>query len=838
MAQLYLFDLFFVIIVEIQILKTEVTNLPKPTKKFKSSSPGWFYLNVGLRVVYSVLLVGVSLLLFAGALGAGIGIGYFTYLVEDIKLPNKKEFQQDLGDLTQTSKIVYADNSLVSTIQSDLLRTNVKHEEISPLIMTAIVATEDEYFYEHNGIVPKAVLRALASEVTGFGSSGGSTLTQQLVKQQILTSETTFERKANELILATEIEKHFSKEEIITMYLNVSPFGRNNRGQNIAGVKEATLGIFGLQPDKVNLPQAAFIAGLPQSPIVYSPFTNTGALKEEADLSYGLKRKDFILFSMYRNHDISKKEYEEALAYDLVADFRKQESATKNTQDYLYQAIMAEASKIVAKKLADEDKITAEKFAEEETNLLYMDKAHTKLANGGYTVKSTIDKTVYNAMQKAVADYGSYLDNWSGAKIEVGNVLMDNKTGKVIGFVGGREYKNNPYNHAFSSHRQAGSAIKPALVYAPAIDQGIIGSETRVSDYPTNWGNGEDAGKPIVNAINTGSKTFRTVREALDQSDNIPAYHIYQALWDHMGSASAVYDQYLSKMNFPNVPTWQYESAPLGVAEVTTLEQTNGFQTIANNGVYHEGYVIESIIDSEGKAYYQHEAKPVQVFSKAAASITTDLLRTALNRGLTTNFTSQLSNLDWNLGNLDWIGKTGTTDFNVDSWLVASTPTITLSSWSGREDSKPSDEGAGQRTATYMAYLANAIYQAKPEIMGAGQSFKLDPSVRQDTVSKFTGVKPGGTMTIDNITFNSPSETVTSYWAKNGPADLSFRFGIGGTDANYADYWRKVVPKPKPKPKPETPKKDENKDDKKDEEKDDEKEETKPEDKEDEKETP
>src|SRR5699024_8848406 len=148
----------------------------------------------------------------------------FTYLVEDIKLPNKKEFQQDLGDLTQTSKIVYADNSLVSTIQSDLLRTNVKHEEISPLIMTAIVATEDEYFYEHNGIVPKAVLRALASEVTGFGSSGGSTLTQQHVKQQILTNETTFERKANELILATEIEKHFSKEEIITMYLNVSPF--------------------------------------------------------------------------------------------------------------------------------------------------------------------------------------------------------------------------------------------------------------------------------------------------------------------------------------------------------------------------------------------------------------------------------------------------------------------------------------------------------------------------------------------------------------------------------------------------------------------------------------
>ena len=813
-----------------------MTNLPKSTKKIKNF-PGWFYLNVGLRVGYSVLLVGISLLLFAGALGAGIGIGYFTYLVEDIQMPNKKQFQQELGDLTQTSKIVYADNSLISTIQSDLLRTNIKHEEISPLITTAIVATEDEYFYEHNGIVPKAVLRALISEVTGLGSSGGSTLTQQLVKQQILSNETTFDRKANELLLATEIEKYFSKEEIITMYLNVSPFGRNNRGQNIAGVKEATLGIFGVQPDKVNLPQAAFIAGLPQSPIVYSPYTNTGALKEAEDLTYGLQRKDFILFSMYRNHDISKQEYEEALTYDLVADFKKQESANKNTQDYLYQAVMAEAAKIVAKKLATEDKVSDEEFVEEETNALYMDKAYTKLANGGYTVKSTIDKTIYQAMQQAVANYGSYLDNWSGARIEVGNVLMENKTGKVLGFVGGREYKNNPYNHAFSSHRQAGSAIKPFLVFAPAIDQGIIGSETRISDYPTNWSNGEDAGKPIVNAINSGSKTFRTVRESLDQSDNIPAYHIYQALLNHMGSPTAVYDQYLSKMNFPDVPTWQYESAPLGVPEVTTLEQTNAFQTIANDGIYQEGYVVDAIIDSEGNAYYQHEANPTQVFSKATASITTDLLRTALNRGLTTNFTSQLSNLDWNLGNLDWIGKTGTTDYNVDSWLVASTPTITLSSWSGREDSKPSDEGAGQRTATYMAYLANAIYQAKPEVMGAGQTFKLDPSVRQETVSKFTGVKPGGTMTIDNITFNTPTETVTSYWAKNGPADLSFRFGIGGTDANYADYWRKVVPKPKPKKEPA--KKEEKKDEKKNEDKEEKTEEKPAENKEDtEKETP
>lgn len=155
-------------------------------------------------------------------------------------------------------------------------------------------------------MVPKALVRALISDATGIGgSSGGSTLTQQLVKQQILSDETTFKRKANEILLALRIEKYFSKDEIVTTYLNVSPFGRNNKGENIAGVEEAAKGLFGKSAKDLNLPQAAFIAGLPQSPIVYTPYTNTGALKD--DLSLGMKRKDFVLFSMYREKAISAK---------------------------------------------------------------------------------------------------------------------------------------------------------------------------------------------------------------------------------------------------------------------------------------------------------------------------------------------------------------------------------------------------------------------------------------------------------------------------------------------------------------------------------------------------
>ncbi|HFN2293807.1 TPA: transglycosylase domain-containing protein, partial [Enterococcus faecium] len=225
-------------------------------KQNRRKKEKWFVPKIIFRVFQSLTVFITVLLLMFAALGIGIGAGYFAYLVEDTQLPTKKALQTELGNITETSKIVYADNTEISKIQTDLMRTTISSDKISPLLKTAIISTEDEYFDKHQGYVPKAVLRALVSEATGIGSSGGSTLTQQLVKQQILTDETTFKRKANEIILSAQVEKYFSKDEIIATYLNVSPFGRNNKGQNIAGVQEAAKGIFGVDAKDVTLPQA------------------------------------------------------------------------------------------------------------------------------------------------------------------------------------------------------------------------------------------------------------------------------------------------------------------------------------------------------------------------------------------------------------------------------------------------------------------------------------------------------------------------------------------------------------------------------------------------------
>ncbi|WP_422804580.1 transglycosylase domain-containing protein [Tetragenococcus halophilus] len=759
----------------------------KQTKQQKNS--GWFYFHIVIRVLQSLLLVVISLFILFGALGAGMGAGYFAYLVEDTKPPTKEELEKNLEDMDETSHLAYANGSNIATIKSDIKRNSVDSDQISDLVKKAVIATEDEDFYQHKGVVPKAVLRALVSEVTGIGSSGGSTLTQQIVKQQILSDEVTFERKANEILIANQVESNFSKDEIVEMYLNVSPFGRNNEGKNIAGVQEAAQGIFGVDADDLNLPQAAFIAGLPQSPITYSPYTNSGELQE--DLEPGLERKDYVLFSMYRNHDISKDEYQKAKDYDLTADFEEQESSDDgNEQSFLYNTVMNEALDIIAKQLANEDNVSGEDFAEEETYQNYIQEAQQKLANGGYTVNTTIDQDIYNAMQDTAENYGYLLDN--NNQVEVGNVYMDNETGKILGFVGGRNYEDNQFNHAFNSTRQAGSAIKPALVYGPAIDQGLIGTESRVSDYPTKWRQGENKGDPIVNATNKGTKTFQTVRKSLEHSSNIASYHIYRDILDEEDDTSFVYDNYLKKMNYPDTDSWTYESASSGVTEVTTLQQTNGFQALANDGVYQEGYLIDSITDSSGDALYKHKENPERVYSKQAASIMNDLMRGVIDSGHTTEFKSDVSNLNYSLANADWVGKTGTTDDYKDSWLVVSTPKATLSSWSGREDNQGTDRDASKRTAQYMSYLANSIYQANPDSLGADEDFELDDDVKEEEVSEFTGTKvdDNDTVEVDGSRMSVPSDTTDSYWAKGTPPGPSFKFGIGGSDNNYEDYWK------------------------------------------------
>ena len=772
-----------------QLVKSKINHKKseKVSEEKQSDGTGGKVLAIlgSILVVIKGILNTLFILGFIGGLfGAGVALGYGVALFDKAKVPQSEDLVKQVKNISSISEIVYADGSVIASIESDLLRTSVSSEEISDNLKKAIVATEDEHFLEHNGVVPKAVIRAALGTFAGLGSSsGGSTLTQQLIKQQVVGDAPTLARKATEIVDALALERNMSKDEILTTYLNVAPFGRNHKGQNIAGAQQAAEGIFGIDANKLSIPQAAFLAGLPQSPITYSPYENTGELKSDEDLELGLKRAKDVLYNMYRTGALTREEYDQYKDYNLKQDFLPSGTVNAVSRDYLYFTAMAEATDHMYDYLVRQDNVSSQELKNESIQKAYHERAEQELSNGGYKITTTINKKIHNAMQNAVANYGRLVDDSTGQP-EVGNVLMDNKTGAVLGFVGGRNYQTNQNNHAFDTKRSPASTTKPLLAYGIAIDQGLMGSASILSNYPTKFSNGN----PIM-YVNSPGTGMMTLGEALNYSWNIPAYWTYRMLREKGVDVKG----YMEKMGY-EIPEYGIESLPMGGGiEVTVAQHTNGYQTIANNGVYHQKHVISKIESSDGRVIYEFQDKPVQVYSKATATIMQSLLREVISSRITSSFQTDLASINSSLARADWIGKTGTTNEDENMWLMLSTPRLTLGGWLGHDDNRPMAKGAGHyRNAKYMAYLVNAIQQAEPGVWG-NERFNLDSSVTQSQVLRSTGQKPGK-VSVNGKTVDLSGSTVTSYWAnKAGAPTTSYHFAIGGSEADYQNAWSSIV---------------------------------------------
>lgn len=774
----------------LQNVFSKVDHKVKEKTKDKEGGEGWSLGDFVATVLRTMKLLWDVLLVFALAgllFGAGIAIGYAASLFSATETPDPSQLVQQVRNISSVSKISYADGSLISDIDSDLIRIPVEADAISNNVKQAVIATEDENFQSHNGVVPKAVIRATLGSVAGVGSSsGGSTLTQQLIKQQVVGDAPTFSRKAAEIIDALALERVMNKDEILTTYLNVSPFGRNNRGQNIAGVEAAAQGIFGVSAKDLTVPQAAFIAGLPQSPIVYSPYASDGSLKTPENQALGLDRAKDVLYNMYRTGAITKEEYDQYSQYDLSKDFLPSNGIEKTPHDYLYFQAVSEAEEAMYDYLIKRDNVSSHDLKNNSTVKSYQELAKKELREGGYTVQTTINKAIYNAMQAAVANYGGLLDDGTGL-VEVGNVLMDNRTGAILGFIGGRNFEGNQNNHAFDTERSPGSTIKPILAYGIAIDQGMMGSNSILSNYPANFSSGE----PIMHVDSRGT-AMMDLREALNTSWNIPAYWTYRALREKGVDVPG----YMKKMGY-DIAEYGIESLPMGGGiEVTVAQHTNGFQTLANNGNFQKRYMIEKIMDRNGEVVYQHESKATRVYSAATATIMQDLLRGVINSGATTTFKSRISQINPTLANADWIGKTGTTNANGDMWLMLSTPNLTLGGWIGHDNNASLAPLTGyNNNANYMANLVNAIYQADPAAWGVQDRFTLDGSVISSSVLKATGQRPGR-VNVNGREIDLTGQTVTSYWAKNGAPQTTYRFAIGGSDSDYQNAWASMIGNP------------------------------------------
>ena len=757
---------------------------PDKNKKVKTKLTIWTIgakILLGIKATFNTLFI---LAFIGGLLGTGVVLGYAVSLFDQVSVPQTEDLVKQVNNISSISEIRYADGSMIGAIESDLLRTSVASDAISENLKQAIVATEDEHFAEHNGVVPKAVIRASLGNFIGLGSSsGGSTLTQQLIKQQVVGDAPTLARKASEIVDALALERAMNKDEILTTYLNVAPFGRNNKGQNIAGAQQAATGIFGVDASKLTIPQAAFLAGLPQSPISYSPYESTGEMKSEEDIELGIKRSKDVLYNMYRTGVLSQEDYETYKAYDIKKDFLPAENVNVTAKGFLYFSALDEATNLMYDYLIKKDNVSAQEQKNESIQKSYRELAEKEIQNGGYRITTTIDKAIHTAMQDAVANYGYLVDDNTGQP-EVGNVLMDNQTGAILGFVGGRDYQSNQNNHAFNTKRSPASTTKPILAYSIAIDQGLMGSASVLSNYPTNFSNGN----PIM-YVNSSGTAMMSLKEALNYSWNIPAYWTYQLLLQKGVDVRS----YMEKMGY-DIPEYGIESLPMGGGiDVTVAQHTNGYQTLANNGVYHKKYMISKIEKTSGEVIYEHKDEPVQVYSKATATIMQSLLRDVISSQVTSSFQSDLAAINPSLAGADWIGKTGTTNEDGDMWLMLSTPRLTLGGWLGHDDNRPLGKGAGHyRNAKYMAHLVNAIQQAAPSAWGS-ERFKLDSSVTSSQVLKSTGQKPGK-VTINGKEINVTGEMVTSYWANQaGAPTTTYKFAIGGSDSDYQNAWNTIL---------------------------------------------
>ncbi|MFC4388200.1 transglycosylase domain-containing protein [Gracilibacillus marinus] len=721
---------------------------------------------ISYHIIWNITLVFLSIFIIGGFFAGGLGAGYFASLVADEKIQTKEEMTKAIYNYEETSELYFADNQFLAEVRTDLLRDETTLDKVSKDLQNAVIATEDEYFNTHNGIVPKAILRAVFQEVTNSAvKTGGSTLTQQIIKNQILTNEVSFERKAKEILLAMRLEQFFKKDEILEAYLNIVPFGRNASGQNIAGVETAAQGIFGVSANELNLAQSAFIAGLPQSPSYYTPFLNSGGIKEKEGLEPGLNRMKTVLSRMHEAGYIDKEQYDQAFNYDIVADFKQNDDSDNQAYPYLVTEIQQRAEDILMEVLAKNDGYTLEELEDSPVLLEeYHIKAERELSSAGLRIHSTIDKPIYTVFQKVAKEYNNYgedkiarnertntpimvTDPETGEEkplgyqpVQVGSVLIENSTGKILSFVGGRDFSISQKNHATNSRRPNGSTMKPLAAYAPAMELGVVQPGSIIADVDTPI-RGYTSTKPS-NYVPNRYYGLVSVREALYRSHNISALQVYSKIIDQNPVKL-----FLEKMGFEALSheagSSDYENMSLTLGStlngVTVEENTNAYATFANGGTFVDAYMIEKIETKDGEVLYQHEVKKQEVFSPQTSYLTIDMMRDVLTQAGGTGTAARAS---LNNKGVDWAGKTGTSNDYRDSWFVASNPNVTLGSWMGYDYNQKLSTGHGAINNIFWAQLVNAATEVKPEIMAPSQAFERPGGIVSRSYCATSGLIP------------------------------------------------------------------------------------------------
>ncbi|MGG3471105.1 PBP1A family penicillin-binding protein [Neobacillus pocheonensis] len=555
-------------------------------------------------------------------------------------------------------------------------RTKITYEQVPKVLENAFIATEDSRFYEHHGIDIKRTAKAIFVNVTGdFGSQGGSTITQQVIKNSFLTPEKTLKRKVQEWKLAYELEQKYSKHEILMMYLNKIYLG--NRSYGVATAAKNYYGLEANELKKMTLSQAAMLAGLPQSPNNYDPSKPEN--KEEAT-----NRRNLVLSLMHRHGYITEKQMQEATKVPVTAGL----VAKKNQQSMPYEAFLDAAVKEVKGKLKDVD-----------------------ISTDGLSIYTTLDPNAQDYADKMLNS--NEIIAYPNDRFQGAFIFLDTKSGEVRAIGSGRndfqaDFMGN--NFAIDMKRQPGSSFKPIFDYGPAIEHLKWSTAHLINDQPTTYSSGQS-----ISNWDHQNHGMLTIRSALQNSYNIPALLTMREVGLEKAKAFA---QQLG-ITFPNNQV--YESYSIGSNTVNPLQMAGAYSAFGNGGVFHKPHFVQKVVFPDGTEI-GFAGKPKRVMKDYTAYMVTDMLRSVVNSGTGTTA---------NVSGLDVAGKTGTTNFDSntrarfgypsnatnDSWFAGYTPQYTMAVWTGYEQNGQGNYMIGNTTK-----IAQYMFKAMMQTLGTDSS--------------------------------------------------------------------------------------------------------------------
>ena len=674
--------------------------------------------------------------------GISLSIYIFTLASEPTGIDLKAK------SLNQTSFIYIKDDATgefkeYQTLYSTENRIWVDNQDIPQAMKDAVVAIEDKRFYDHNGVDWARTLSAVVNLATGEDTYGGSTITQQLIKNITDDNEVSINRKLREICKALKLEDEYTKDQILEAYLNVVNFGNNCQG-----VESAAQLYFDKSIKDCSIAECAAIAGITQNPSLWNPLVYPENNK---------KRREIVINEMYDQGKITKSEYDNAMKESANMTFVGFQNTKEDDDDndYVQNWYIDQVFYDLKEDLALYYNISEEAASE-------------KLYTEGLKIYCAMDEKMQNYIEEAAQN----IDKTYDSELQIGSVLMG-FDGRVIATVGSSKKKTQAleWDRATHSSLQPGSSIKPVIVYPSAIDNKMLYYSSLVKDEPVdNW---KDVNGQLVSGPNNAYGSYKgdmLLPDAIEISSNATAVQTMNLI----GGPSVAYEQAVTKMGFKKLS--EEDAGNTGALSiggmnggVSVREMAAAYNYMGNGGLYYEPYTYYYVTDSEDNIIIDNrESVPKQAYSAETASI--------MNRLLSYNMTyTQLSHTGASYAKIsgwDVIGKTGTTDYNKDSWFCGLSPYATLATWCGF-DQPDSISDAGRTVAPkFFANVMGKYLEGKEQ-----KEYNLSPNLIEAQYNPYNGLI---------VTTDYPSGRYIGYYTEDNMPAMGGYYDYNADNSNYS----------------------------------------------------